>query len=351
MIQLPKLPWKIFWISTIFVFAFGTLHRFGVSLPIQSLLLLSPLPAKADTFAPIRQKLDQKENTYTLHVHTPLFPQSYAATDAEKASSYVVVDYDTGNVLFEKDKSKKLHIASLTKIMTAVVALDISDPQDIFTVTQKATTIEPTIINVKVGEQFSLHELLHALLLTSANDTAEVIKDTIDVRYGEGTFVKAMNEKAALIGLHDSHFTNPQGLDIADNYSSAQDIAILSHYALTNYPEIANIVALDASVLPQTNTHPEFDLPNWNGLLGVYPGIEGVKIGNTSLAGKTAVMLANRENKRILVTLLGAPDITQRDLWTAQLLDQAFAQEKNLPPVHVTEAMLLNKYHTSQYWK
>lgn len=102
--------------------------------------------------------------------------------------------------------------------------------------------------------------------------------------------------------------------------------------------------------MPQDNNHKEFKLPNWNGLLDVYPNIIGFKIGNTDDAGKTTVVLSQRENKTILVVLLGAPGIIERDLWAGQLLDIGFQKTSNLTPINVTEAQLREKYRTWDFW-
>lgn len=332
--------WKIFLISLISVFIIVTLQYLG----IKPMNIISPLPIKADILDSLRPKLEQKQNNYRLKKQTGLVEQSFAASDFDNASSYVVVDYDSGNILFDKSPSTKLSIASLTKLMTAVVALDLASPNNSFTVIPRATNIQPTIIGVKQGEVFTLEELLNAALLTSANDASEVIRGGIDQKYGDGTFVKAMNAKATYIGLQNTHFTNPQGFDIGDNYSSAEDLAILSHYALTNYPLIAQIVKKDFASLDQTQTHRQFNLPNWNGLLNVYPGTLGLKIGNTDLAGNTSIVLSQREGKKILAVLLGASSILNRDLWASELLDAGFEKSLGLPAIEVSEYQLRQKY-------
>src|SRR5258706_13802462 len=153
----------------------------------------------------------------------------------------------------------------------------------------------------------TLAELLHAMLMTSANDAAQVIQDGINTKYHENVFTRAMNEKALFLGLKDSRFDNPQGFDSINNFSSAHDLALLAHYALTNYPLIGKIVQKDYTQLPANQYHKLFDLYNWNGLLDVYPNVYGVKIGNTGRAGTTMVVGSQRAGKDIVVILLGAP--------------------------------------------
>lgn len=313
---------------------------------IKPKIIISPLSAKIDIFDRIKPLLNKFQNTYFLKKKTSLIPLSYAAVPYDNAAAYVVADFDTGEVIAEKAMSQKLPMASLTKIMTAIVALDLADPSESFTVSRHASQIEPTIMGVTYGETLTLHDLLEALLMTSANDAAEIIKENINQKYHQEVFIEAMNKKAQLMRLQNTGFTNPQGFDDFDHYSSAEDIAILSHYAISNYPLIAKIVKSDMTYLPQTLTHAEYKLPNWNGLLGVYPGVSGIKIGNTGKAGKTIAVVAQREGKKLIVVLLGANTIIERDLWTAGLLNLGFEETLGLAPFIVTENQLREKYNS-----
>ncbi|HXS15480.1 MAG TPA: serine hydrolase, partial [Candidatus Saccharimonadales bacterium] len=240
-------------------------------------------------------------------------------------------------------------IASLTKLMSAAVALDLMNPNETITVSSSALRVIPTKIGVATGEKLPLKDLLEAMLMTSANDAAQAVHDGVNAKYHENIFVRAMNEKAQSLGLTQTHFANPQGFD-GNNYSSAHDLAILTQYVLTHYPLIDQIVKQDYTFIPATSEHKQYDLYNWNGLLGVYPGAFGVKIGNTDKAGYTTVVIAKRNDKIILAVLLGSPGILERDLWTANLLDDAFISAFNLPPAHITSADLEAKYATWHYW-
>lgn len=237
----------------------------------------------------------------------------------------------------------------LPKIMTAIVALDLASPQDVFTASHKAATITPTRIGIHAGDKLTLEELLRGMLLTSGNDAAEVIRQGVDGLYSDTVFMRAMNEKAAFLGLSDTHFDNPQGYDGKTHYSSTHDIAVLTHYALTNYPLIADIVQREKDVVDATETHEALYLPNWNGLLGVYPDVFGVKIGNTGRAGSTTVVGAKRNGKQVLTVVLGAPGIVERDMWAAQLLDLGF-ERLGVKPAFITESELRLKYRTWDYW-
>jgi D-alanyl-D-alanine carboxypeptidase len=313
--------------------------------------VISPLSGDTHPVSRIVPALNKKVNTYTLHDGANPFIKTVSAEDTyNDASAYIITNYDTGDIIAEKNSKKRLSIASLTKVMTAIVALDLASPHDLFTVSRTASLIIPTKIGVKPGEKLSLNELLHASLITSANDAAEVIKNGINRKYGYDIFVKAMNEKARLLGLEDSHFSNPQGFDSEDNYSTVRDLAVLSHYALTEYPEIAEIVKKDYRRLTANHDHRRFDLYNWNGLLGVYPNVFGVKIGNTRDAGTTTIVGAERENKRVLTVVLGATNVLQRDLWASELLDAGFEEISGLKPVAVTKRQLQDKYATWKFW-
>lgn len=337
---------RLFWGTFIAVFSIVALQHLGIS-PMK---LVRPIPEKEDVFNMLQPKLEEKKNIFRLKKNTSLIGQAHAGADYDNAHSYAVIDMQTGDVILENGLSDTEAIASLTKIMSAVVALDLASPDEYFTVTPQAQRQIPTKIGVVAGERMNLTELLHALLLTSANDSAEVIRNGIDTKYGQEVFIKAMNKKAAFLGLSHTHFTNPQGFDNTEHYSSAEDLAVLTHYAMTQYPLFADIVKKDYVFLPQNSEHKQFDLYNWNGLIGVYPNVSGVKIGSTGDAGKTTIVTAERGGKTLMVVLLGAPGVLKRDLWAAQLLDAGFEHTLNLPRVNVTEEQLRAKYSTWEYF-
>lgn len=304
---------------------------------------------KVDAFLSIVPKLKQKENKYSLKKEINLVSQANAASELDLLPSYVVVDFDSGKVLTEKNLSERVSIASLTKIMTAVVALDLASPEELFTYSQNALSQPATRLAFTAGDKLTLEELLNAILLTSANDCAQAIKEGIDEKYNGAVFIKAMNEKAKFLGLKDTHFENPQGFDSREHYSSVHDVAILTHYALTHYPLITQIVAKQYEELHPTSYHVRYEyLNNWNGLIGVYPGTVGVKIGNTADAGNTTAVVSEREGKKVTAVVLGTEGVLERDLRAAQLLDVGFA-ELGLPPVGVTEEQLLEKYSKWKY--
>lgn len=353
--------WKVFLLTFIIQFLLTALLRFGFESPeflnflsfsnlkISSTEVLNPVDTQNLILEQIKTKLEQKPNQLQFKKETSLIPTAYAASNYDLSSGYIVVDLNNSRILAEKNSQQKLPVASLTKIMTAVISLDLASQEEIFTVSPKATKVIPTSIGVVSGQKMNLGELLNALLLTSANDSAEVIKNGINQKYGADIFVAAMNEKAKFLGLKNTHFDNPQGYDGKNNYSSAFDLAVLSYYALANYPQIKEISQKDYQYLKASKDHKQFDLYNWNGLLGVYPGIYGLKIGNTGKAGYTTIVVSEREGKRVLVVLLGSPGVLERDLWAAQLLDLGF-NRLGIKPANISEKQLKAKYSTWKYW-
>ncbi len=312
--------------------------------------LVSPTSNHGQTMQSLQVKLKEKQDSYHLKTTPQLIKPAFAGSDYENAAGFVVIDYDSGQILAEKNSQKNIPIASLTKIMSSVVALDLASPDEQFTVSQTAPKVIPTRLALTPGEKFTVEELINAALLTSANDCTQVLKEGVDAKYQDKVFIDAMNAKAELLGLNHSHFTNPQGFDNEQHFSSAQDVARLSHYALTNYPVIAKIAQKDHEVLTASPLHTESWLNNWNGLIEVYPGTFGLKIGNTDDAGFTTVVASQRDGHKVLVVLLGAPGVLERDLWASQLLDLGFERLAGLPAINVTATQLRAKYQTWKYF-
>lgn len=260
---------------------------------------------------------------------------------------YIVVD-GKGKVIYEKDLGKRVSPASLSKIMTAMVALDFAKMDEVFDVPKEAVNLEPTILMVEEGERLSVSDLLKATLLTSANDAAYVLSYGVSKKLGGSNdlFIKFMNEKAKKIGMGDSRFANATGYDDDKQYSTARDLSRMANFALTKYPEIKNIVGIREATIEQSDIHKYYELPNWNSLLGVYPGVDGVKIGHTDNAKHSMIVTAEREGEKFMVVLLEAPDRRARDFWSADLLNSAF-EEKGIKKFRVTLSMLQKR---SQEW-
>ena len=210
------------------------------------------------------------------------------------ASAAILMDADSGRVLYSQNSDAPMLIASITKIMTAVVALQHCALDREYTVT-KDDMAEGSSMYLKPGETVTMEELLYGLMLASGNDAALAV-----ARCAGGTierFVAMMNEKAAELGMEDTSFANPNGLDDENHYSSAADMAKLTAYALQN-DRFCKIVST------QTITIGTRTLTNHNKLLGWYDGCIGVKTGFTKAAGRTLVSAAERDGQTLVAVTL-----------------------------------------------
>lgn len=243
--------------------------------------------------------------------------------------AYLLLNAETGEVYSAKNATQKVSPASLVKLMTAMVALDVSTPSAKLKASPTAAVQEPTILGMTAGEIFRLDELVPAMIMTSANDAAAVIGEETLKKFGAGEslFIELMNRKAELLGLGKTHFTNTQGFDAPDQYSNAYDLARLAKYASSHYPLIRESASIPYAALEKNSDHGFYHLPNWNALLGTYPGVDGLKIGYTEKSGFSTIVTATRKGVSVIVVLLGAEGIIERDLAAASLLNTAFAKE------------------------
>lgn len=252
------------------------------------------------------------------------FPKdnNLAFSDAPEISAQAAffIETNTGEVLFEKNSREKLPIASLVKIMTAIVALERRDILDNLVVSEKAASMEPDKMFLIPGEKLKLEELLAGVFLISANDASEVLAEGITGSREE--FVGLMNQKAIQLGLKNTNFINPSGLDEdPEQISTAYEVAVMSRYAIKHYPKLVEITKQPHVYLPQTDFHQSYDLFSGINLITTYPGVVGFKTGYTPKAGLTLVTLARKEDKEVLGVLLNA--ISRRDDARA-LLDYSF---------------------------
>ncbi len=209
----------------------------------------------------------------------------------------------TKTFLYSKNADERLPMASTTKIMTALVAIERENLKREITVDERAVGIEGSSAYLKAGEVFTLGELLYALMLQSANDAAEAIAYAIGGSI-EG-FADLMNEKAASLGLSDTHFTNPHGLDDEEHYTTARDLAVIAAEALS-YPEFAEIASTTVKRVEKEGISRLF--VNHNKLLKLYDGCIGVKTGFTKKSGRCLVSAAERDGLRLVSVTLDCPD-------------------------------------------
>jgi len=269
------------------------------------------------------------------HASQPLFPWQAALVEkmmppAVSAEAFVIMDGTTGRVLVERDAHRRVAVASLTKIATAITAIETGRLSDRVVVdVHWQDLLDSSVMGLTPGEELTLEDLLYGLLLPSGNDAAVAIARHIGGSVPQ--FVAKMNEKTWQLGLQNTHFVNPHGLDAQANYSSPYDITVLARHAMTN-PTFASIVGTrEIRIQTAEGIYP---LENVNRLLGSYAEVDGVKTGYTDQAKQAVVVSAKRDGLRVFVTVTRSEDY-RRD--ARLLLDYFFENfagtELTLPKV------------------
>ncbi|WP_241154394.1 D-alanyl-D-alanine carboxypeptidase family protein [Staphylospora marina] len=242
-----------------------------------------------------------------------LQPGHAAATEPDEstpdlapgARAAILVDAGTGRVLYQKRADEPMPIASLTKIMTAILAIEHGKLDELVTVGPNAVGVEGSSIYLKEGEKIPLETLLYGLMLRSGNDAAVAIAEHIGGSV-EG-FVWMMNEKAEFLGLEQTHFANPHGLDAEGHHSSARDLATLTAYALKN-PVFSQIVSTEVKTVPWPGEQWHRKFYNKNKMLRFYRWADGVKTGFTKKARRTLVSSATKDGRRLITVTLNDGD-------------------------------------------
>lgn len=252
-------------------------------------------------------------------------PKTAPALDL-KSTSIVLMDAASGQVIYEKNPHERRHPASVTKVMTLVLVYDALrdgkiSVEDEVEASTKATRLGGTQIWLEPGERMKAGELLKALAIASANDASVALAE--HVAGTEEAFVELMNQKAAELGMRNSHFANPHGLDADDHYTTAYDLALLSRYA-TSIPDLIQLTSIYRDKL-KGNRLKEMDLDNRNKLVRFYQGADGLKTGWTTGANYTLAATAKRGETRMIATIMGAPTADVRMAEARKLLDLGFA--------------------------
>ena len=227
---------------------------------------------------------------------------TYADALDLSATSCVLIDEISGRVILEKNAHKKMAMASTTKIMTALIALENCNQKDEVKIDEKSINIEGSSIYLKNEEVISMEDLLYGLMLRSGNDSAVAIANYISE--DEEQFIKLMNEKAISLGALNTNFTNPHGLSHNDHYSTAYDLALITREAF-KYDLFRDIVSTKSH---NANRDANGYFVNKNKTLWEYPGGDGVKIGYTMAAGRCLVSSAMRDGMRLIAVSLQAPN-------------------------------------------
>ncbi|WP_010498955.1 D-alanyl-D-alanine carboxypeptidase family protein [Paenibacillus elgii] len=221
------------------------------------------------------------------------------------ATAAALIDVASGRLLYSSRGDTPMRIASLTKIMTAIVAIEHGHLTDRAKVSKNAFGKEGSSIYLRLNEEMNLKDLLYGLMLRSGNDAAVTIAEHVGGSM-EG-FVFLMNEKAKVVGMTNSSFKNPSGLDEQGHYSTANDMAKLSAYALKN-PVFREIVKTKVKKVPNPNDSWDYSWVNKNKMLSLYEGADGVKTGYTKLAKRCLVSSATRGGQQLAVVTLNDPD-------------------------------------------
>ena len=236
----------------------------------------------------------------------------------------VLIDEDSGTVLYEKNADERRPVASITKVMTLLLTFEALQAgkislTDIVPVSEHAYHMGGSQIWLEPGEQLTLQEMLKAICISSANDAAVAVAEF--VAGSEPAFVDAMNARAAALGMTATHFANACGLDEEGHLSSARDVAVMSREMLLHHPEVREYCTVWMDTLRGGKTQ----LVNTNKLLKSYPGITGLKTGTTGKAGVCIAASAERDGLRLIAVVLGATSGKERFEAAKTLLDYGFA--------------------------
>lgn len=229
-------------------------------------------------------------------------PKPDFSTPLINPSHLYILDRDSKTVLWNISGKSRVYPASTTKMMTALVAMEAFALDRVITVTQSYPGGQ--VVGFKPFDKLTVDQLLYALLIQSGNDAAEILAENYEG--GRSAFVEAMNNKAKELGLVGTHFTNPSGLDEANHYSTAVDLAILADVAMRKI-EFARIVAMENAVIT-TENNDNYVVKNVNQLIGKVQGVLGVKTGYTVGAGQSLVTLVNRGGHEVIISILGSKD-------------------------------------------
>lgn len=239
---------------------------------------------------------------------------SFSTASAAKAPSVgakraIVIDYDSGRILFQKNAHEKCAVASTQKLLTALCVLDAGSLKDRVTVAKTDTYVEPTKIYIKPGESYTRYDLLKALMVKSGNDVARALAR--DVSGSQVSFAHYMNQKAIQMGMKNSHFRNPHGLTEKGQYSTAYDVAILARNAYSRRT-IRDMVNLQGYYFQHPGGSRKY-LKNTNRLLKSLSFCNGMKTGTTNASGRCLVSSGTYKGRTAIVVVLGA---TSSTVWT-----------------------------------
>lgn len=248
---------------------------------------------------------------------------------AENAKSVIMLEASTGKVLFERNADEKLAPASMTKMMSLLLIMEAIENEvihlnDMVTVSENASGMGGSQILLETGEKMSVDDMIKGIAIASANDAVVALAEKI--AGSEAEFVNQMNEKAKELGLKNTNFKNPHGLDAANHYSSARDMSLIAK-ELVRHKKILDYSSIYEDYLRE-NTDRKIWLVNTNKLVRFYDGVDGLKTGYTETAGYCLTATAKKDGMRIITVVMGEPDSKTRNKETTEMLDYAFANYK-----------------------
>ncbi len=261
-----------------------------------------------------------------------LLPFSVFAEDEliPNGVSGILIEAESGKIIFDKNKDERVSIASMTKMVAQIIILEEIEKghikwTDMVTVSKNASDMGGSQIYLEEGEKISIEDLMKGISVASGNDAtvamAEVISGT------EEKFVKKMNAKVKELGLKNTHFSNCTGLDTDDHYSSSYDMAMIARDLVVNHSEILRFSSIYEDYLRE-DTNNKFWLVNTNKLISFYEGADGLKTGHTDAAGYCLAATAKRNDLRLIAIVLGEKDSKVRNAETISLLDYGFNNVK-----------------------
>ena len=242
------------------------------------------------------------------------------------AVSGILIDADSGKIIYEKDKNKKVAMASLTKMMSQIIILEEIEKgnikwDDIVVVSKNAQDMGGSQIYIEMGEKISIRDLMKGISMASGNDATVMMAEVISG--SEAKFVERMNKKAKELGLKNTKFVNCTGLDEEGHYSTAYDLSVIARELVVNHPSILEFSSLYEDYLRE-GTDKKFWLVNTNKLVHFYEGADGLKTGHTDNAGYCLAATAKRGDLRLIGIVLGEKDSKIRNSETMSLLDYGF---------------------------
>lgn len=335
---------------SILVFGSGTTSHLGLGVASGVASTTTTVAAvSGEVAAPLQHVLVSSEVLPTLGVEGA--QAARPAPPVPRGAAAILVNLDDGRVLYELAADERRSIASTTKIMTGILAIELLPPDLVIKTTNRAAAAGESEIWLEPGEELTVEQMLYALMVKSANDAAVALAEAAsgDIE----TFVQAMNAKAEELGMTNTHFTNPHGLEAEEHYSSARDLAVLSCYAMKN--ELFRKLAATPTIkIPWQGREYDRVLENRNALVGAVPFITGIKTGYTGKAGFCLVGSGAREGVSLVSVILGEKDKGSVNDDTVALLEWGFDRyrqvdliDEGLPvtemdvPYHVGEKLVV----------